>query len=218
MSHSPNARWLRGAAVLALASLTLVGQVDPGGALSVGREAHATISVLMTLPELVERTGAAVVAQPVERISRWEEVGGSKRIVTYTRLVLEQTVIGDLKSVASAKVKKSDVSEVWVRTLGGKVDGIGQQVAGEVQFSIGETSLVFLARAADGAVVVVGMAQGHFPLIASADDRVLASSPDTGTLIPRKKTDPPRTARDELLGEKLSVARDRIVKVKKAAQ
>ena len=67
-------------------------------------------------------------------------------------------------------------------------------------------------------VVVVGMAQGHYPLVASADDRVLASSPDVGTLIPRKKTDPPRSARDELLGEKLSTARARIVKAKQAAQ
>lgn len=219
MSQRACSSRLRGTAALALAALALLADVEPGGDVTVGREAHATISVLMTLGELVERSGAAVVAQPVERFSRWEELGGSKRIVTYTRLVLEQTIVGDVKATVGDKAKdKAAVSEVWVRTLGGKLDGIGQSVAGEAQFSLGETALVFLARAGDGAVVVVGMAQGHYPLVASADDRVLASSPDVGTLIPRKKTDPPRSARDELLGEKLSTARARIVKAKQAAQ
>lgn len=190
-------------------AVALFGGVAEDGSLTVGTEAHATVSVLMSLDELVDKSSFAVVAQPVESYSKWEELGGAKRIVTYTRLVLEESVFGD----AGTTKNKNDV---WVRTLGGKVEGIGQHVAGEAQFAVGETSLVFLSRAPDSTAIVVGMAQGHYPLVASTDDRVLRSSPDTGTLIPRKKGEPTASARDQLIGETLTAARAKILKAKKA--
>lgn len=175
---------------------------DEGLGLGIGAEARATVSVLMTLDEMVEVSSLVVVAQPTERFSRWEELGGSKRIVTFTRLAVQESVTGDTSD------------DVWVRTLGGKVDKIGQAVAGEAELKLGETALVFLARAGDQ-LVVTGMAQGHFPLEIQDQDLVLRSSPDTGTLLKRK--DGKASAREELLGLKLSAAK-KLVKARRAAK
>lgn len=185
-------------------TVTLVTGFDDRGEPILGSEAHATVSVLMTMDELVSGSAVVLVGQPVERKSQWEELGGSKRIVTYTRILVEETMGGEGRP-----------ESVWVRTLGGRVGDIGQHVAGEAQFTIGETAVVFLAKAGE-ALVVAGMAQGHFPLIVGGDDRVLTSSPDTGTLLKRKKDDPARTARDELVGSTLANARKRVASAFKA--
>lgn len=202
-------RWLQRArpfaAVLAGAlALVVAGDVRHG--LGIGTEAHATVSVLVDVDDLVAESSLVVVGQPVERFSRWEEVGKSKRIVTYTRIVVEESLVGPAQK------------EVWVRTLGGKVDNIGQQVAGEASFTIGNTSLVFLAPAGEG-FAVTAMAQGHFPLIEAAEDRVLTSSPDLGTLVPKKDKEAAKkpSAREELVGATLTDARKRIAKAKKDA-
>lgn len=175
--------------------------------MQLGTEAQATTSILMTIDELATKSSLAVVAQPVERFSQWEELGGSKRIVTYTRLVIEEEMFGSAQT-----------DQIWVRTLGGKVDGIGQYVAGEAELRIGQTTVVFLA-AIGSTLVVTGMAQGHYPLLVSEHDRLLTSSPDMGTLLPRKKGEKdPRSARDLLIGASLSEARKIIVAAKKAAK
>lgn len=189
------------ATLLGAAALSLGAR--PDGSLGVGNQAQATVAVLMTLDEMVELSELVVVGQPVERYSRWEELGGSKRIVTYTKVVVDESVQG-----------KAD-SEIWVRTLGGRVDKIGQAVAGEADLKLGETSLVFLARAGDDQIVVTGMAQGHFPLEVKDDELILRSSPDTGTLLKRK--DGKQSAREELLGTRLSAAK-KLVKARKAAR
>lgn len=187
-----------------IGTVTLVTGFDQHGKPILGSEAHATVSVLMTMDELVAGSSLVLVGQPVERKSQWEEVGGSKRIVTYTRILVEETMAGE-----------GAAESIWVRTLGGTVGDIGQHVAGEAQFTIGETAVVFLAKAGE-ALIVTGMAQGHFPLISGADDRVLTSSPDTGTLLKRKKDDPARSARDELIGSTLANARKRVTAAFKA--
>jgi len=197
-------RCARGLGLLLVGLAAWGAHVDAERGPTFGAEAHATTSVMMTLDELVQASSVAVVAQPVERYSKWEVLGDSRRIVTYTRLVLEESMLSG-----------PGTADVWVRTLGGTVDKIGQHVAGEAQFTIGETALVFLAKPAD-TLVVVGMAQGHFPLVEAAEDRILVSSPDTGTLL-RKKKDV-KAARDELVGATLSEARKKILKAKKAAK
>ncbi|MBL8740220.1 MAG: hypothetical protein JNK04_03970, partial [Myxococcales bacterium] len=60
----------------------------------IGSEAEATTAVLMTLDEMVRVSHHVVVAEPVERVSQWEQIGESQRIVTYTRLVIETPVVG----------------------------------------------------------------------------------------------------------------------------
>lgn len=175
--------------VLGLAvATTAVALPAPG----VDGDAHAAVSILMTLDELVATSSRVVVAEPIERTSRWEELGGGRRIVTYTRLAIDETVAGGARS------------DVWVRTLGGSVDKIGQHVAGEASFTLGEKTLVFLEDV-DGATVVTGMAQGHYRLAEVDGDVVLKPSPDSGTLLPRKG--PSIAARELLVGARLDRAR-----------
>ena len=189
------------AAVLGIAALTL--GVSPTLAPRLGSEAEATTAVLMTLDEMVRVSEHVVVVEPVERVSQWETVGNSERIVTYTRVVIESPVVGQAQG------------EVWVRTLGGTVGKIGQHVAGEAQFTLHQKALVFLARPGEK-FVVTGMAQGHFPIDESDAARTLKSSPDTGTLLRSKKSTGP-SAREELVGETLARASQKI-QAAKAAQ
>jgi hypothetical protein len=161
------------------------------------RSAEAAVAIAYTLDELVMHSERAIVGKAVERKSQWEEVAGSKRIVTYTKIVVQETMFG------------GDTKEIWVRTLGGAVGRIGQQVAGEANIAVGEKAVMFLARTPDGALVVTGMAQGHFPVRAQAakpsdppPPERLAHSPSLGTLLPRKG--PSISAQTRLVGKTLS--------------
>lgn len=166
------------------AALTLHPSVqDPGP-----RPAAASVSIQLALGELIEASSYVVVATAVERRSQWEELGGSKRIVTYTRLAIDKTLAGEPEG------------EIWVRTLGGVVGKIGQQVSGDARIALGSRSVLFLTKA-QGAVVVAGMAQGHYPLVepdAAGAPRRLVASPDAGALIPRPG--PVISARERLVG------------------
>lgn len=187
-------------AVLAspLAAGAVFAHVDEDG-LSVARSAEASVSVQMTLDELVVASQRVVIATPLDRSSRWEELPSGRRIVTYTRLAIDETLAG------------ASSAEVTVRTFGGVVDDIGQQVSGEAMLKIGERALVFLADLEDGdvrVVAVTGMAQGHYPLDESASEPVLKASPDRGTLVNRRGPRVP--AAFVLVGAKLSDARAKI--------
>jgi hypothetical protein len=150
------------------------------------REAHAAVSVLMSLEELVSASSFVVVATATERESRWENVAGGRRIVTYTKLKVDRAVVGEAPS------------EVVVRTLGGSVGKIGQHVSGEAALATGTPSLLFLAKV-ESAVVVTGLAQGHYPIAVDAQGvSRLKPSPDAGTLLPRRG--PQISAREQLVG------------------
>lgn len=157
------------------------------------RSAHATTSVLLSLDELVLGSERVAVVRALERRSAWEVVAGSKRIVTYTRLAIDE----HLDARASER-------ELWVRTLGGRVGDLGQHVAGEAQLELGKRALVFVARG-EGAWVVAGMAQGHFPLVELEGEKPrLAPSPDAGRLLQRRG--PSLSAREQLVGKPLGDA------------
>ena len=118
----------------------------------VGRS-QATVMRPLSLPELVQASHHIVVAKALEGYSRWETVAGRKRIVTYTRLGIEE-------SVALARTD----SEVLVRTLGGNVGDIGQVVHGEAMLVVGQRSLAFLIRRDDTSLGITAMSQGHYPM------------------------------------------------------
>ena len=61
--------------------------------------------------------------------------------------------------------------ELWVRTLGGVVDKIGQAVPGEAQLAAGSRALLFLAQG-PGRGGRHGDGQGHYPIV--ADDKGVA--------------------------------------------
>lgn len=165
-------------------------------------DAHAAVSMLLSLEELVAGSSHVVIATASDRHSQWEDLPSGRRIVTYTKLVVERTIVG------------SGDKEIWVRTLGGVVGKIGQSVAGEAQIAIGSRALFFLAPAS-GAVVVTGMAQGHYPIV--TDDKGaarLASSRDPGMLVPRRG--PTISAQERLVGGKLEDAVTLVAQTRKA--
>jgi hypothetical protein len=164
--------------------------------------AEAAVSMSLSLDELVTSSSYVVVAKAVERQSVWEDLPGGRRIVTYTRLDVERTVVGE------------PGTSVWVRTLGGTVGTVGQWVSGEALIPPGSRTLLFLHKAGP-TTVVTGMAQGHFPVVAGdAGAAKLAGSPDPGTLLPRRG--PTVSAREVLVGATLERAIATIEEVRRA--
>lgn len=174
-------------------------------AVGLGRsgEADAAVSILMSLGELVDRSERIVVATALEQKSQWEEVGGGKRIVTYTRVSVDEAMTGAVEGE----------TEIWVRTLGGVVDKIGQAVSGEASLALQRPSLLFLTPSLAGAAMqsraVLGMAQGHYPIDDSGAEPRLAASPDAGKLLPRRG--PTTPAREVLVGAPVTRARTDIL-------
>ncbi|HMI88565.1 MAG TPA: hypothetical protein VK550_31005 [Polyangiaceae bacterium] len=147
-----------------LATLALLGGAPLAASISLApRVAEAATAIELTMPDLVGNSTLVVAGTPLDRRSLWEGDASTygRRIVTYTRVRVDRLIDGPAQS------------EVWVRTLGGEVDDIGQQVAGEAALRIAEPSLLFLRARNDGTHVVVGMSQGQYLL----DDR-----PESGTV------------------------------------
>jgi hypothetical protein len=175
--------------------------------------AEAAVSIAYTLEELIDQSPWAAVVVAQERVSRWEEFGGSRRIVTYTRVAVQAGIYG-----------KGLEQEAWVRSLGGAVDRIGQQVSGQADLKLKERALVFLVRTRDGALVVSGAAQGHFPITeADADtERAprparLGPSPSLGKILAREG--PSISVHEVLIGltPKAAIAKIREVKAHRDA-
>jgi hypothetical protein len=123
------------------------------------RSASASTFVELSVAELVSKSTLVVAGTPLDSRSLWEdsEGGRGRRIVTYTRVRVDRLIDGNVSG------------EVWVRTLGGQVDEIGQHVDGEAVLPAEKPSLLFLRSRADGTHAVVGMAQGNYPLERPAD-------------------------------------------------
>ncbi len=138
------------------------------------REAAASVAVEMTLADVLARADRVVVATPLDTRSVWEREDGARslRIATYTRLRVERSLDG------------APSAEVWVRTLGGRVDSIGQHVDGEATFVQGESVLLFLRSRTDGTHVVIGRAQGELRVVDVAGARHLLPPAAPGVLLP----------------------------------
>lgn len=173
--------------------------------------AQARVSIAYTLPRLIDDAPWTVVGTPLESKSAWAEVAGSRRIVTYTKVRIDRRIYG----------KRLD-ERIWVRHLGGAVDRIGQQVAGEAQLPLHQPALLFLTRVDDGLYTVAGAAQGHFPLRGEASpelglagetlqdfrtslsERRLAVDPSMGKLV--RRPGPVVTVQEALKGKRLAAA------------
>ncbi|HLV22757.1 MAG TPA: hypothetical protein VKZ49_17825 [Polyangiaceae bacterium] len=139
--------------------------------------AHASVFRAIGLEELVSASDTVLLATPLSSESRWEVVARRRRIVTYTRVRVDEALVADPKS-----------TEELVRTLGGRVGDIGQVVHGEAVLGVAERSVLFLGRPTEqGARVVTAMAQGHYPLLADPKGALrLRPSPRLGELLERK--------------------------------
>ncbi|OQB13518.1 MAG: hypothetical protein BWY17_02795 [Deltaproteobacteria bacterium ADurb.Bin207] len=127
-----------------------------GFALSFGtfgiRQAQAHTFIDMPLSYLAKTAHRVIVGVPVENMSVWESTEGGRRIVTYHRVQISAHIVGDGER------------EVWVRTLGGVVEGIGQLVHGAASLRPQQPVLLFLVERVDKTYSVVGMEQGSFPV------------------------------------------------------
>ncbi len=146
-----------------------------GLALSAGlthtREATASVSFAVAYDDMVADADAVVVVTPMDQRSMWED----NRIVTYTHLKVDEAVAGQA------------AAEVWVRTLGGAVGKIGQQVDGEPVFVQGKSSLLFARASKPGVFSVVARAQGQFPVLVDPQTKrkSVMRNANCGLLLPR---------------------------------
>src|SRR5947208_11004398 len=98
------------------------------------RSAAASTFVELSVAELVSKSTLVIAGTPLDSRSLWEDSEGARgrRIVTYTRVRVDRLIDGNVSG------------DVWVRTLGGEVDDIGQHVEGEAVLPREKPSLLFL--------------------------------------------------------------------------
>lgn len=145
------------------------------GALGVviARPAYASLARAVPLEQLVGRSQHVMVGEPLDAYSVWEQVGGRKHIVTYTRVRAVELLAG-----ADPKA-----DELLVRTLGGRVGDLGELVHGEAMLNLGARGVLFVMPLRD-TLAVTAMAQGHYPLLRDvAGAERLRRSPEANELL-----------------------------------
>jgi len=170
-----------------------------GALLLLPNRASAAVSRAVSVAELTRQSRVVLLGEPVEVYSQWQTVGQRRRIVTFTRVVTAEGVVGDAES------------EVLIQTLGGRVGDIGQIVHGEAALKLHEPSLLFLQDSPEGITRVTAMAQGHYRVLAERGGAPrLAPSRELGTLLPGKGV----AAVQALRGRTFPEARDLIVQAR----
>jgi hypothetical protein len=151
------------------------------------REASASVSIAVSLEDLARASSIIARVTPVERTSAWE----NGRIVTTTRVRVDELIAGAPAPGAGA------ARELRVRTLGGRVDTIGQIVEGEASFGSSEPSIVFLTAVpgplAEPAFVVAGRAQGQLLVKRDTAGREIVRIGAVGELVERRVHPPLRS-------------------------
>jgi hypothetical protein len=161
--------------------------------------ASAGVARALKLEELVKRSAHILRATPLQAWSEWTRIGDQRRIVTYTRMRVDDAFAGAAEP------------ELLVRTLGGTVDKVGQLVPDEAQLLLGEPCIGFMMPYADGVLGLTGMAQGHYPLKADASG-LLRLSP---TAQISKLLDDKASAVSRLSGRSVSEASELIKRVQR---
>lgn len=159
--------------------------------------AHATLMRGLSLRALCAQSRHIALLKATEARCVSLPIAGRQMLVTETRVRIEESL---------SKVTAQH-SEVVVRTLGGVLDGVGELVHGQAEFTLDARCLAFLTCAPDGSLWVAGMAQGHYPLIASGSELQLRASPNLPTL-----RDFERSAVHGLVGTTLHRARGLIAR------
>ena len=157
-----------------LAALALAGFAS----LLSPRDATASVSIAASIEELAR--GSSVIARvtPLESESLWE----NGRIVTYSRVRVDSVIAGAMENRDR---------ELRVRTLGGRVGSIGQNVEGEAALAPSEPSVVLLA-ARGASHVVVGRAQGQLLVRRDAHGEEIVRVGAVGGLVERHVRPPMR--------------------------
>lgn len=172
--------------------------LSAGAALTLSERAAASLARAVSLDGLVRSSQHIVFATPVEASSKWETIAGRRRIVTYSRLLVTETLGGAAPGA----------SEVLVRTLGGQVGEIGQVVHGEAELALNRACVLFLGHVSNQPLFIQGMSQGEYPTHEQDGEPRLRLSPRLGEL----DTDPSSAVR-RLNKQPLSAARKLIREV-----
>jgi hypothetical protein len=136
--------------------------------------AHASLVEAVDLETLVAEAEQVVLARVIGRQSYFDDHG---RIVTDVTMQVEESIKGN-HAVGAAIV---------VQRLGGVVDDIGMRVAGEPDFTVGETVILFGARATpDAALRPIGMAQGALRVFEKDGERWARAANSGITTVKRK--------------------------------
>lgn len=148
--------------------------------MAVSAPAESSVSLAALFEQTVANSEAVAVVTPIEQKSVTEE----GRIVTYSRVHVDETVAGKL------------APEVWIATRGGTVGKIAENVDGEPLLFVGYPTFLFLrshtsssAGAPAGTYVVTARAQGQFeflPTKPESKERLLTASNGVGAIFPRK--------------------------------
>lgn len=125
---------------------------------AIQRPADACAALPISLPDLTRLSRFTVVGIAREGTSDWERSSTGNRIVTHTRLEVQQTLDG----------RDPPDSNLFVRTLGGVVGDVGQLVHGEAELQTDRPAVLFLNETRNGAYGITAMVQGHYAL--NADD------------------------------------------------
>ena len=144
--------------------------------------AAASVVRPQSFENLIDRSQLVVIGQAAERTCVWED----GRIITYSRVAIEQTVVGTAPQV------------LWIRTLGGEVGELGQSVDGEASLELGRATLLFLEPAPGGTFAVAARAQGQFFIDARPSGRILRPHPAMGAFMVRGPRDLVVPAADRL--------------------
>ena len=192
--------WTRG---LSRATAAMVGSVllaAATGLVASPRDAQASVSIAVGWSELLRGSSDAAVVSATGQRSTWE--GG--RIYTYTEVQVQRAMAGSMTTGSTA----------WIRTRGGVVGHIGQEVEGEAVLT-GGPSLVFLHHGSSGAYEVTARAQGQFPVMGDLPSQppYVVESHGRGAIVPRALPTPmlpPPLAADVLRGLSLDQAATQI--------
>src|ERR1700743_2834281 len=112
-------------------SLGLMGTVV--ASLAWPKMSQATTARAVSLGDLVARSTRVVLGVPVEGTPRYEQIGETRHIVTYTRFRVDELVQGGPQE-----------AELLGRTLGVKVGGVGEIVHGEAVLALNQACLMFV--------------------------------------------------------------------------
>lgn len=136
--------------------------------------ARASLVEAVDLETLVAEAEQVVLARVIGRQSHFDDHG---RIVTDVTMQVEESIKGE-HAVGAAIV---------VQRLGGVVDDIGMRVAGEPDFRVGETVILFGARATpDAALRPIGMSQGALRVFEKDGERWARAGNNGVTTVKRK--------------------------------
>jgi hypothetical protein len=145
----------------------------------VSTDADASVSIAVGFDQLVKDADTVAVITAGDSNSVWEE----NRIFTYTKVHVDQGVAGELNAG----------NDTIVRTMGGVVGDIGQQVDGEAVLIKDKPSVLFLRKYKTGAYEVSARGQGQYPVVIDPQTklRTMIRSTQAGMILPPKPSNVP---------------------------